>query len=311
MQFKFYDEVDPEQVNDIMLISHGEPADMKTMQRIRRLDPFASPWLRMYALEGDRIAAQVGVAYPEIETTEGKMKVGFVEAVAAMPSFARQGYAKSLMKKVHEQMVDDGIELFVLGTSRTLVAYSMYPKLGYKNVMPFNWAMKKGQTFPKNPITLKVRRHKADEQHNLFRKLARGNLGFIHRPEDYPKSKCAWAPMYSNAVSLYRDDKPVGYALVNSMSRFLVVRELVCPDLGDYVPCLQALENRFGKKYVSRSSIGRKKIASQFTAHGFVEKDSWGTFMAMDPDGKLSQQELRRLLGIDQDRFQFFVLDTY
>ena len=311
MQYKFYDEVDPNQVHDIMLICHNEPSDTKTVSKIRRNDPFCSPWFRMYAVDGDKIVSQVGVQYPEIETSEGKMKIGFVEAVAAMPSYARQGHTMKLMKKVHEQMIDDDIDLFVLGTSKVLVAASMYPKLGYQEMHDFNWAMKKGQKYPKTGLQLKIRKHKIDNGHKLFKKLVKGQYGFVHRPKDYLKQKSSWGPFYSNAISFYRNDKQIGYALVRTMGNFLNIRELVCPNLKDYEPCLQALENRYRKDYVTRSVIGRKIIANEFENHGFREMETWGTFMAMDPKGKMTQKQLRKLIGLDQDKFQLFGMDTY
>ncbi len=311
MKFKFYDEVDPEQANLINLISHGEPGDARTVAKIRKSDPFCSPWFRMYVLEGDRVTAQVGAQYPMIETTEGTVKAGFIEAVAGMPSFARKGYAKALMKRVHEQMLEDGVELFILGTSKILVAYSMYPKLGYHEMVPFNWGLKPWQKHPAGDVKLKVRMHATDRGDEMFRKLAHGNLGFVHRPKDYPKLKCSWGAHYNKAISFYRDGRPIGYALIRLPDGFLNVRELVCPDLADYGPCLRALENRFPNRYVSQSIVSRRCLVNEFRAHGFVEGDSWGVIMAMDAKGKLSQAGVKNILGIDRDRFQLFTIDTY
>jgi GNAT superfamily N-acetyltransferase len=311
VEFKFYDEVDPDQVNELMLISHNEPCDRKIADRIRRNDPFCSPWFRMYAVEGDRVISQVGAAYPEVETTEGTKRAGFVEAVATRASFGRKGYAMKLMKRVHEQMTDDGIELFVLGTSRTLVAYSMYPKLGYHDIKEYNWGLKKGGKFPESDIAIKVRRHKIDGAEALFKRASRGRLGFVLRPEEYPRKKCSWAEFYTKACTFVRKEKPIGYALTREMKDFLSVRELVCPDLKDCGPCLRALERRFPKEYVTRGVSGRGDIAREFERHGFRTMDTWGTLMARDAGGKMTQKQLKALLGIDRDIFQMFPVDTY
>ena len=311
MQFRFYDEVDSEQVNRINLISHNEPADPATIARIRKNDPFCSPWFRMYAVEGDTVAAQVGAQYPIVETADGEARVGFIEAVAGMPGFARKGYAKALMKRVHEQMLEDGIGIFALTTSRILVVYDMYPKLGYREIMPFNWGLKSGEKYPKGDVKIKVYRHAADKGDGLFRELTGGSLGFVRRPDSYPKLKSAWGAHYSKAVSFSRDGEPIGYALVRLMPDFLNVRELVCPNRADMVPCLQALENAFPRKQVSRSISGRDSIARGFREHGFVDRESWGMFMAMDAKGRMNQKQVKALLGFDKDRFQMFAIDTY
>jgi GNAT superfamily N-acetyltransferase len=311
MQFKFYDDVDPEQVNQINLICHNEPADERTLAGIRKSDPFCSPWFRMYAVEGERIIAQVGAQYPRIETAEGEAKAGFIEAVAGTPSFARKGYAKALMKKVHEQMRDDGVDIFALTTSRILVAYDMYPKLGYHDIMGFNWGLKRGAKYPKGDVKVKVARHLPTGGDKLFRELAQGNLGFVRRPNSYPEKKCSWGAHYTKAVSFSREGEPIGYALVRLMEDFLNVRELVCPDLADMAPCLRALENRFPRKQVSRSISGRDSISQRFRDHGFAEGESWGMFMAMDAKGKLSRKQVKNMLGLGRDRFQMFALDTY
>ena len=312
MQFKFYDEVDPEQANLINLISHNEPGDARTVARIRKKDPFCSPWFRMYAVEGDKIIAQVGAQYPMVETAEGAMKAGFIEAVAGMPSFARKGYAKALMHRVHEQMREDDVGLFVLTTSRILVAYDMYPKLGYRDVVPLNWAIKGWQRHPTGDVKLKVNAHSVDNGDALFRKLVRGNLGFVRRPKDYPRLKCSWGPHYSKAISFSREGKSIGYAYIRQPGGgFLNVREMVCPKWDDYGPCLRALENRFPGRYVTRSIVTRSPLADEFDKHGFKVADTWGMFMAMDAKGKMSQKQVKALLGMDRDRFQMFALDTY
>ena len=312
MQFKFYDEVDPEQVNLINLISHNEPGDARTVSRIRKKDPFCSPWFRMYAMEGEEIIAQVGAQYPAIQTAEGEARAGFIEAVAGKPSYARKGYAKALMKKVHEQMLDDGIDIFALTTSRILVAYDMYPKLGYKEVIPLNWGIKGWQKYPAGDVKLKVNARTVEDGDALFRKQARGNLGFVRRPNDYPRLKCSWGPHYSKAISFSREGKSIGYAYVRQPGAgFLNVRELVCPRAEDYGPCLRALENRFPSRYVTRSILTRKSPALEFSKHGFEVADTWGMFMAMDARGKMSQKQVKAMLGLDKDRFQMFALDTY
>ena len=311
MQFKFYDEVDPEQVNRINLVCHNEPADAKTVARIRKKDPFCSQWFRMYAVEGDRIIAQVGVQYPLVRTAEGEAKAGFIEAVAGTPSFARKGYAKALMKKVHEQMLDDGVGIFVLTTSKILVACSMYPKLGYHEMLPLAWGIKNWEKHPAGDVKLKVSAHAPDGSDAMFRKMVHGSLGFVRRPIGYPKLKCAWGPHYSKAVSFSREGKSIGYALIRQPEGFLNVRELVCPDLKDYGACLRALENRFPSRYVTRSLVTKEGPAREFLKHGFTGAETWGTFMAMHARGKMSQKQVMTLLGIDRDRFQMFALDTY
>jgi GNAT superfamily N-acetyltransferase len=312
MQFKFYDEVDPEQVNLINLVSHNEPADAQTIARIRKNDPFCSPWFRMYAVEGDTVIAQVGAQYPVIQTAEGTARAGFIEAVAGKPSYARKGYAKALMKMVHEQMIEDGIDYFVLTTSRILVAYDMYPKLGYREIVPLNWAIKRWQKYPAEDIKLKVNARAVDNGDALFKKQVKGNLGFVRRPKDYPKLKCSWGPHYSKAISFSREGESIGYAYIRQPGAgFMNVREMVCPKLDDYGPCLRALENRFPGRYVTRSIVTRKPLAREFDKHGFEIADTWGMFMAMDAKGKMSQTQVKAALGMDKDKFQMFALDTY
>jgi hypothetical protein len=187
----------------------------------------------------------------------------------------------------------------------------MYPKLGYHDVKEFNWGLKKGQKYPDTGISMKVRRHKVDNGDNIFRKTSKGNLGFVHRPDDYPRLRSSWGAAYNKAVTFYSGQEPIGYALVNSSETFLRIREMACSNLKDYAPCLKALENRFPKEYVTRSLSGTQNIARQFEIHGFRTMDSWGTLMAMDAKGKLSQAQVKTLLGVDRDRFQVYAIDTY
>jgi predicted N-acetyltransferase YhbS len=311
MKFRFYDEVDAEEVNIINLMGHNEPADARTISKIRRSDPFCSPWFRMYAVEDGKVVAQVGAQYPTIETTNGQVKAGFIEAVAGTPSLARKGYATALMQKVHEQMRGDGVELFVLTTSKILVAYSMYPKLGYHDMLPLNWAIKRWRKNPKNDVRVNVRKHLNDAEEALYKAHVSGCLGFTRRPKGYPKLKCSWGPHYSEAVSFSREGELVGYALVRRPKGFLNIREMVCSEGADYGPCIAALESRFPSDYVTRSLMTRSAAVANFARSGFGEAESWGTFMAMDARGRSSKKEVMARLGIGKDGFHMFALDTY
>ena len=90
------------------------------------------------AIEKDKLAGFVGVMDIPTKTVEGVEWVGGIWCVATAPQFAHRGVCKSLMARAHEYFETNGYQFSFLYTSRTIIAYNLYRKLGYREVEKYN-----------------------------------------------------------------------------------------------------------------------------------------------------------------------------
>lgn len=312
MEFKTYNEVDPEQVLDLNLACFGWLLDRRTVKRVRNYDPYCPEWFAYYLTDGDDIKAQVGATYPKIKTSEGVMTVGFIWGVGTLPIYARQGLSKKLMNRVHEQMEEDGVDLFILSTWSGLVAHSLYEKLGYVDITEFEWGIRKGHKWKKNEIRTVVRKHKINDWERLYKESSRNCYGFVLRYPNYLRARRSWDDrIISHSCTFMKDATAVGYALINVDQKRLNVMEMFCPDMKYYKDCLIALENEFPKPYVSRSMHGRADISKAFEDFGIQTQIGYGTLMTRWSKKKTGAKELKKLMGIDKGMFQATGLDCY
>ncbi len=113
------------------------PLDYRELEEIIEVDERLNGPVGFCALKNSRLAGFVGVLDIPTKTLSGGQKVGGIWGVATNPAFARQGVFKALMTRSHECFKSKSYPFSFLFTSRTLIAYDFYKKLGYKDV---GWA---------------------------------------------------------------------------------------------------------------------------------------------------------------------------
>jgi ribosomal protein S18 acetylase RimI-like enzyme len=87
------------------------------------------------AVTDDQLAGFVGVMDIPTKTVEGKVEiVGGIWCVATNPDFSQQGICKTLMEKAHSYFRSQKYPFSFLSTIRTIIAYALYLKLGYREV---------------------------------------------------------------------------------------------------------------------------------------------------------------------------------
>ncbi len=71
-------------------------------------------------------------------TLDGTIEfAGGISGVATLPSHARRGISTALMERAHQYFREQGYRFSFLNTSRSLIAYAYYQKLGYLDVTEF------------------------------------------------------------------------------------------------------------------------------------------------------------------------------
>ena len=312
MKFKTYDEVDPKAVARLALSGFGWNLDAPTVKKLRKKDPNCTDWFAMYAVEGEEVVGQVGASYPTIETIEGPMKLGYIWGVTTLPDKTKKGIARQLMERVHEQMRDDGADLFALSTMKSLVAHALYVSLGYQHIQPYGWTQRPVRPQKRGKIQTKVRKRSNAETYDLYKKFSKGAYGFTHRNPGFVEPRSLWFPYVSEICTFYRAGEPVGYALVASGKTAITLRELFCPDLNDVPECADALERKFPRKYINCLLHSREDLIKALGEADLAPtRPSFGVLMMRPPKGRVSQKSLLRLTGKEDGRFQFTSTDEY
>jgi len=136
------------------------------------------------ALDDNMVVGFVGVLDLKTKNVYGKVeRVGGVYGVYTSPTHARMGIATTLMEEAHQYFMEKGYSFSFLTTSRTIIAYNFYRKLGYEDAVDFCSAYKLVQ----KKETKEVGRREIDwsKISKIYEKFSVDKTGFVVRDEGY------------------------------------------------------------------------------------------------------------------------------
>jgi len=115
----------------------GWPFNPRMYEKLIKIDPrLRNSPVGFCAVEDERAIGYVGVMDLATRASDGNVEyVGGIYGVATLPSHARKGISTTLMNRVHEHFRERKYRFSFLCTSHTLVAYTMYLKLGYTDLL--------------------------------------------------------------------------------------------------------------------------------------------------------------------------------
>lgn len=314
MKILEYDEVDEQQVLEMNLRCFGWFFTSEQVRKIRKLDGCVSDYFALYAVEQEKVLSQVGVSTVNTRSANGIEKIGYIWGVCTRPNAARKGMASRLMEEAHSRLVTDEIRYSFLGTGKSLVAYALYRELGYKDFQDLCWGVKgcKPASGSKTEITYSSTTTE-ETIAEMFSKYSKDLLGFVNRPKNFVQVKKAWGWPSINMIGIFQEDhKPIGYLLASREGKYIRIRELCCPKIDDTHRCIESLEMKFKPDYMSYEWRAGTYGVEAFARSGFRHlPDSWGVLMVKDLKGKHSISQIRKLYGIEEDKFHMTSIDEY
>lgn len=165
----------------------GWPFSEREFNRSIKIDPrLKNGVVGFCALENGRVVSYVGAMDLATRTLDGAIEhAGGVYGVATLPGYTRQGFSTALFKATHEYFKGKGYQFSFLNTSPTIVAYSLYKKLGYSDVYSYPSAYRilntTKATLPKAK-TLKLDLNKVLA---IYDKYVRNKVGLVIRDRAY------------------------------------------------------------------------------------------------------------------------------
>jgi len=312
----YFDEVkDPYQITLLLQLSLYFPATPEHLGLMRKSDDRYTPEFGIFAVttDGTVVAGHFLMQIPT-ETTDGRLDVGGVNAVATRPDYARKGIMNAVMTKAHDYFLDRGLEYSFLTTSNRLVAAGLYEKLGYVELARGRNVVKYPNQFRfQASADASVRPGSEDDRpiiDEIFRKVVAGSYGFVYRPNDFLRAR---AGMVDREVRLSeklrvveRDQKPTGYAYWESNPRLTEATEILALDQDSFIALLSDAESRAPNNVVLVCCDGLiDRELDWFKGTGFeAPVESYSRAIIKDFKGKTDANRMKKLYGVETGKFR-------
>jgi GNAT superfamily N-acetyltransferase len=247
---------------------------------LRRLDPRYRETYGYALVRDGRVLGFAGVMDIPVRTLDrGVEKAGGIFAVGTLPDMARRGIATRLLERCHQHFRGKGYRFSFLFTSHTLVARSLYVRLGYSDLprdgeyvgKAVKLLQKSKAKKPKGP------RPKPDygRMERLFAEVLGGRDGFTPREPGWVRAVVRAHHLNPSEFIVERD----GYALLEPERDCLYVAELVARNSAAAGRILRRAMAR-GKRLVVAMYLSEPWQRALFRRNGFnFQRRNYGCLM--------------------------------
>jgi len=263
--------------------SFGWPFNPKMYERLIKIDPrLRNSPVGFCAVEKKRAIGYVGVMDLATRTLDGNIEyVGGIYGVATLPSHVRKGISTALMNRVHEHFRERNYRFSFLCTSHTLVAYSMYQKLGYTDLLERPSAYKVlNQKKAKATVEQRSGKLDFDRLLKVYSEFVKGKTGFVVRDKAY-LTMLKKTGYFSGRDCIIEED---GYAIFRSnwggtWTKATWIRELVALNAKE-INRLVGLVEAKAKDLIMDRDVLDKALLQVYKSRGYmIEKRSHAIIM--------------------------------
>ncbi|WXG44213.1 MAG: GNAT family N-acetyltransferase [Promethearchaeati archaeon SRVP18_Atabeyarchaeia-1] len=225
------------------------------------------------AVENNLLVAFVGVMDLNTRTLDGGVEhVGGLWGVATLPTHAGKGISMNLMTRAHQYFREKGYRFSFLCTSRYLVAYAMYRKLGYTDLIDWLGAYKVLE--PTKTGTSPKRRAAGFDFSKLLRIHANcfaGRSGFVLRDRGFLKYE-KWSLEIADKECIIDGNSYVIFKNTGTKYRGVMIRELVARDAEATGNLLDLMEAR-AEGYVYDKFVIDETLLNVYKLRGYTIQD--------------------------------------
>ncbi|MGB2698714.1 MAG: GNAT family N-acetyltransferase [Candidatus Zixiibacteriota bacterium] len=254
------------------------------------------------AVENGRLVGYVGVLDISTRTVEGTEEiVGGIYAVATNSRFAKRGICKTLMERAHQHFNEKKYPFCFLTTSRTIIAYALYVRMGYVEVEKVNQYPIAYKVLRKNKEGKKLKaKLNYDKIYQIHQEFVTDKTGFVIRQKDF-RGLFAQCKSFDEKKSIQEQN---GYALIREVRKTIKIQELVSLDDLTYEELLEQVESIAPSGVLDRL-VTNERLLKIYKARGYsIQEGSNAVLMVK----KLGDRDFEDAYG---NKFHIGLLDYF
>jgi GNAT superfamily N-acetyltransferase len=268
----------------------GWPFNEREFSKFTKIDPrLRDGPVGFCALKDGKVVSYVGVMDLATRTSDRTTEVaGGIYGVATLPGYTRQGYSSALFNTVHEHFKEKGYRFSFLNTSPVLVAYSLYKKLGYSDVVYYPTAYKvltkktaasQGRKGPKPDL---------DRVLAVYKMYANDKVGLVVRDRSYLEVlvKDKWLTSKTTVLS------EKGYVVFRKEPYSTRIQELVASNEGEAESLLEAVEQKARDIVFARAVLDKTLLRIYQTTGYTILNHGHSVFMAKPLENETSFEQV-------------------
>jgi len=219
------------------------------------------------ALENNHVVGFVGVMDLATRTLDGTIELaGGISGVATLPSHARKGISTTLMQKVHQYFQEQGYRFSFLNTSRSIIAYAYYQKLGYTVATEFPSAYRIFQkTRTPKPAENGKKRLDWKKILEIYDQYSTQKTGLVVRDKEYYKMLVKGEMIQPEKTIMAK----TGYVFFKEEKETMLIREIISPTIGEANELIEEVEKR-AQTIVCDRVILDNKILQAYQSRGYM-----------------------------------------
>jgi len=248
----------------------GWPFSEREFNRSIKIDPrLKNGAVGFCALENGRVVSYVGAMDLATRTLDGAIEhAGGVYGVATLPGYTRQGFSTALFKATHEYFKGKGYRFSFLNTSPTIVAYSLYKKLGYSDVYSYPSAYRILNTTKATLIKAKTLKLDLNKVLAIYDKSVRNKVGLVIRDRVYLEMHAKDKRLTSKRTVC--TDK--GYVVFRREQYSTRILELVAQNKAEAERLVKTIEHR-ARGVVFARAVFDKTLRQIYLSRGYTLLD--------------------------------------
>jgi len=254
------------------------PFNPKEFEKIIKADPRLQDSPVGYAaIKNKHLVGFVGVMDIATCTLQGSEEnVGGIWGVVTHPAHARKGIFTALMQRSHEYFREKGYNFSLLNTSKSLIAYALYQKLGYRDVIVYPSAYKvikeTRKATKKSGKKTKLDWNKILE---IYNQVTQDKTGFVVRSTQYGKM-LETRKRIQPGKSIVTDK---GYALLKEDTGNVAVQEIIALTKEEVSKLITQIEGKAAKAVIAEAVLDND-LQRAYLSRGFMFlEDSYDLLM--------------------------------
>jgi GNAT superfamily N-acetyltransferase len=259
----------------LLLMDHafGWPFNPMRFEEFIRIDPrLRNGAVGFAGVEKGHVIGFVGVMDLATRTLDGKIEsAGGIYGVATLPGHVRKRVSMTLMEHVHEYFKGKGYRFSFLCTSRTIVAHSMYAKLGYVDLLerPSAYGILMSRKSKAASSRMKTEKPDLDRILKIYNEHVKGRAGLVVRDKDH--LNLLWKSEEFTAKDCVISEK--GYVLfkrnTSTWIRGTWIRELVALNTKEMHRLLGLVETK-AKELVYDRTVMDERLLEVYRSRGYT-----------------------------------------